>query len=69
MEKLGTMTTSYKVMPGPEHFLPPSAASMGIRLPDPGQGHIHGTIVSEEEAMEEAARQFPWPASSRAPPW
>jgi len=58
MEKLGTMTTSYKVMPGPEHFLPPAAASMGIRLPDPGQGHIHGTIVSEEEAMEEAARQF-----------
>ena len=52
------MTTSYKVMPGPEHCLPPSAASMGIRLPDPGQGHIHGTIVSEEEAMEEAARQF-----------
>ena len=52
------MTTSYRVMPGPEHFLPPSAASMGIRLPDPGQGHIHGSIVSEEEALEEAARQF-----------
>ena len=52
------MTTSYRVMPGPEHFLPPSASSMGIRLPDPGQGHIHGTIVSEEEAMEQAAREF-----------
>lgn len=52
------MTTSYRVLPGPEHFLPPSAASMGIRLPDPGQGHIHGSIVSEEEALEEAARQF-----------
>lgn len=52
------MTTSYKVMPGPEHFLPPSASSMGIRLPDPGQAHIHGTIVSEEEAMEQTARQF-----------
>jgi CO dehydrogenase/acetyl-CoA synthase epsilon subunit len=45
-------------MPGPEHFLPPSAASMGIRLPDPGQAHIHGTIVQEEEAMEAAARQI-----------
>ena len=45
-------------MPGPEHFLPPSASSMGIRLPDPGQAHIHGTIVPEEEAMEQAARQF-----------
>jgi hypothetical protein len=31
---------------------------MGIRLPDPGQAHIHGTIVSEEEAMEQAAREF-----------
>ena len=52
------MPTSYQVLPGPEHFLPPSAASMGIRLPDPGQGHIHGKIVPEEEAMEAAARQF-----------
>ncbi len=52
------MTTTYRVMPGPEHFLPPSASSMGIRLPDPGQAHIHGSIVSEEEAMEQAAREF-----------
>ncbi len=52
------MTTTYKVMPGPEHFLPPSASSMGIRLPDPGQAHIHGAIVGEDEAMEQAARQF-----------
>jgi hypothetical protein len=52
------MATSYKVLPGPEHFLPPAAASMGIRLPDPGQGHIYGTIVPEEEALEQAARQF-----------
>lgn len=52
------MTTSYKVLPGPEHFLPPAAASMGIRLPDPGQAHIHGAIVSEDEAMERAAREF-----------
>lgn len=52
------MTVQYKVLPGPEHYLPPSAASMGIRLPDPGQGHINGRIVPEEEAMEAAARQF-----------
>ena len=58
------MTTSYRVMPGPEHFLPPSASSMGIRLPDPGQAHIHGTVVSEEEAMEQAAREF---LSARVP--
>ena len=52
------MNAQYKVLPGPEHFLPPAAASMGNRLPDPGQGHIHGTIVSEEQAMEAAAKQF-----------
>ena len=50
--------SQYRVMPGPEHYLPPSAASMGIRLPNPGEGHIHGTIVPEEKAYEEAARQF-----------
>jgi hypothetical protein len=48
----------YKVRPGPESFLPPSAAKMGNVLPDPGEGHIGGTIVPEEEAMEMAARKF-----------
>ncbi|HQU27881.1 MAG TPA: carbon monoxide dehydrogenase beta subunit family protein [Nitrospirales bacterium] len=52
------MPTSYKVLPGPEHFLPPAAASMGVRLPDPGQAHIHGALVTEDEAMEQAARQL-----------
>ena len=52
------MSTSYQVLRGPEHFLPPAAASMGIRLPDPGQAHIHGKIVNEDEAMEAAARQL-----------
>ncbi|MFO0774422.1 MAG: carbon monoxide dehydrogenase beta subunit family protein [Nitrospiraceae bacterium] len=50
--------SDYRVLPGPEHFLPPAAASMGIMLPNPGQGHINGVIVPEEKAMEEAARQF-----------
>ena len=52
------MAAQYQVLPGPEHFLPPSASSQGIRLPDPGQGHIHGRIVPEEEAMEAAALKF-----------
>src|SRR5436853_7102322 len=46
----------YSVRPGPEAFLPPAAASMGVALPDPGQAHINGRIVPEEEAFEEAAR-------------
>jgi len=37
----------YTVRPGPEAFLPPSAASMGNALPDPGQAHINGRIVPE----------------------
>ncbi len=48
----------YRVLPGPEHFLPPAAASMGISLPNPGEAHIHGVIVPEEQALEEAARQL-----------
>ncbi|CAI2717313.1 carbon monoxide dehydrogenase beta subunit family protein [Nitrospina watsonii] len=48
----------YQVLPGPEAFLPPAAASMGVELPDPGQAHIEGRIVDEEEAYEYAARKL-----------
>jgi len=48
----------YRVSVGPEAFLPPAAACMGVVLPDPGQGLIAGEIVQEEAAMEEAARRF-----------
>jgi hypothetical protein len=50
--------SQYEVKAGPEAFLPPSASSMGIVLPDPGEAHIGGRIVPEEEAMEYAARKF-----------
>jgi hypothetical protein len=50
--------STYRVLPGPEAFLPPAAACMGICLPDPGQGHINGEIVQEAVAMEEAARKL-----------
>ena len=48
----------YEVRPGPDHVLPPAAASMGVRLPNPGEAIVHGYIVPEEQAMEEAARRF-----------
>jgi hypothetical protein len=51
-------TETYRVLPGPEAFLPPAAACVGIRLPDPGQAHITGEIVQEEVAMREAARKL-----------
>ncbi len=48
----------YRVVTGPEAFLPPAAAMMGVVLPDPGQALIEGRIVPEEEAMEYAARKL-----------
>ncbi len=48
----------YQVLPGPEAFLPPAAASQGIVLPSPGQAHIEGRIVDEEEAYIHAARKL-----------
>ena len=50
--------SDYKVLAGPEAFLPPSAASMGIVLPDPGEAHIEGTIVPEEGAYEHCAKKI-----------
>lgn len=52
------MEEQYQVLPGPEAFLPPAAASRGIILPDPGQAHIEGRLVDEEEAYEYAARKL-----------
>lgn len=51
-------TEKYRVLVGPEAFLPPAAATMGVVLPDPGQALIEGEVVSEERAMEVAAEKF-----------
>ena len=50
--------SNYEVKAGPEAFLPPAAATMGNVLPDPGEAHIGGEIVPEEEAYEYAARKI-----------
>ena len=50
--------SQYQVLPGPEAFLPPAAASMGNVLPDPGEAHIEGRVVPEEEAYEYFARKL-----------
>lgn len=47
---------NYRVEVGPEAFLPPAAGCVGITLPDPGEGHVHGVIVPEEQALEAAAK-------------
>jgi hypothetical protein len=48
----------YRVVPGPEGFLPPTAASMGVVLPDAGQGLVEGEVIREEKAIEIAARKL-----------
>lgn len=50
--------TDYRVIPGPEAFFTPSAARMGITLPEPGQGHIEGRLVAEEDAIQRAAQKL-----------
>ena len=41
----------YSVVAGPEGYLPPAAASMGVELPEKGEALVEGNIISEEEAM------------------
>ncbi|HET6464226.1 MAG TPA: carbon monoxide dehydrogenase beta subunit family protein [Nitrospiria bacterium] len=48
----------YRVVAGPEAYFTPGAARMGIVLPEPGEGHIEGQVVPEEEALEFAARKL-----------
>lgn len=48
----------YKVLRGPEAFLPPAAATMGIVLPNEGDGLIEGSIVPEDEVMVKVAEEF-----------
>ena len=37
IERMGKMSlTEYRVLNGPESYLPPAAASMGVVLPDKG---------------------------------
>jgi hypothetical protein len=46
------------IVPGPAGFHPPSAAQLGVALPDPGQGLLYGRLASEEQVMEEVARMM-----------
>ncbi len=47
------------ILPGPAGFHPPSAAQLGVELPDPGQGLMYGHLEkNEEKVMEEMARKM-----------
>ncbi|HSW36141.1 MAG TPA: carbon monoxide dehydrogenase beta subunit family protein [Candidatus Limnocylindrales bacterium] len=51
-------TVKYRVLPGPEGYLPPAAASMGVILPEKGYALVEGEIVTQDEAMEVAAEKL-----------
>ena len=47
------------IVPGPAGFHPPSAAQLGVDLPDPGQGLYYGLLEPNEEVViEEMARKM-----------
>ena len=47
------------IVPGPAGFHPPSAAQLGVSLPDPGQGLYYGLLEPNEEVViEEMARKM-----------
>ncbi len=48
----------YQVIAGPEGYLAPAAAVMGVTLPEPQEGLVEGRIVPEEEAMERIAERL-----------
>ncbi|MBS3947683.1 MAG: carbon monoxide dehydrogenase [Dethiobacter sp.] len=50
------MTLSeYQVLAGPEGYLPPAAAMMGVMLPEKGEALVEGKTVSDDEALNKAA--------------
>jgi hypothetical protein len=52
------MMPQYKVLPGPEGYLPPAAALMGVELPEEGKALVEGKAVSEPDAVCEIARKI-----------
>jgi hypothetical protein len=48
----------YRVVPGPEGLLPPAASAMGVLLPENGQGLVEGSLRSEQETMDEMAKNL-----------
>lgn len=46
---------NYKVLKGPESYLPPAAALHGVCLPEKGQAYIEGECVSENAGIQHIA--------------
>lgn len=50
--------TEYIVKAGPEGYIAPSAALMGVQLPDPGEALVEGCIVAEQVALDRIADEL-----------
>lgn len=50
--------TEYQVCTGPEGYLPPAAASMGVMLPEKGYALVEGRSVLTEDAMQKIAEKM-----------
>ncbi len=48
----------YQVLAGPEGYLPPAAASMGVILPEKGEALVEGRIVPVDEALRKIAEKL-----------
>lgn len=48
----------YKVLPGPESYLPPPAALMGVDVPPEGMALVEGEVVGEEVAIKRIAEKI-----------
>ncbi len=48
----------YRVLAGPEGYLPPAAATMGIILPEKGNALVEGSIVIEDIAIKKIAEKL-----------
>lgn len=52
------MSNEYRVLAGPEGYLPPAAAVMGVELPNKGDALVEGKIVSDNEALHLIAEKL-----------
>lgn len=49
---------AYRVLPGPEGYLPPAAALHGVCMPEIGEALLEGACVPREAAIQEIAKRL-----------
>ncbi len=55
---VGLASKGYKVHTGPEAYLSPAAATLGVTLPDKGQGLIEGNTFPEDKVMQKITEKL-----------